>query len=184
MRIIGIDPGTANTGYALIDIPDDIMNRQFEYDIKLITHGNIVTPKEKTMESRLLLLHNSLNSLIDQYQPNLLVTELLFFGRNVTTAISIGQARGVILLSAAKYQLPIHEYTGPQIKLIVAGSGRADKTQVHEGVRKFLGKNGQKSKLLKLPKKGTKGWTKGSHIDDAIDAVAIAITHVIKLANK
>jgi len=184
MRLLGIDPGTANTGYAVIDIPDDILSRKFDYDISLVQHGNIVTPKDKTMESRLLLLHTSLNAIIDKYKPNMLITELLFFGRNVTTVISIGQARGVILLSAAKYKIPVYEYTGPQIKLMVAGSGRADKAQVHEGVRNFLGKNGKKSRVLKLPKRGSRGWTKGSHLDDAIDAVAIAITHVIKLATK
>lgn len=81
------------------------------------------------------------------------------------------------MLSAAKFGVPIHEYTGPQVKLMVAGSGRADKNQVHEGVRKFLGVNGKRHKKL------TANW-KGGHLDDATDALAIAITHVLKLVNK
>lgn len=177
MTIIGIDPGTATTGYGIIKVPDDIMGREFNYDIELITYGNISTSKDKLTEERLLLIHDKLNNILATYKPELMVIEMLFFGSNTKTATTVGQARGVIMLSAAKYSVPIHEYTGPQVKLMVAGSGRADKNQVHEGVRKFLGTNGHKSKELKAT------W-KGGHLDDATDAVAIAICHVLKLAAK
>ncbi|MBI2596461.1 crossover junction endodeoxyribonuclease RuvC [Candidatus Daviesbacteria bacterium] len=177
MTLLGIDPGTATTGFGLIKIPDNILGREFEYGIELITYGNISTSKDKLMQDRLLLIHDKLNGIIEKYQPDMLITEMLFFGANTRTAISVGQARGVIMLSAAKYNLPIHEYSGPSIKLMVAGSGRADKNQVHEGVRKFLGGNGPKHKKLKV------NW-KGGHLDDATDAIAIAICHALKLAAK
>jgi crossover junction endodeoxyribonuclease RuvC len=174
MIILGIDPGTATTGYGLIRVPDDILSRKYEYGVELIDYGNISTSKDKTMPDRLLQIHHELNDLIEKHRPEMIVIEMLFFGANTKTAISVGQARGVIMLSAAKYSLPIHEYTGLQVKLMVAGSGRSDKKQVHEAVRKWLGENGHKRQALVAPK--------GGHLDDATDAVAIALTHVLKLA--
>lgn len=176
MIILGIDPGTATTGYGVIKIPDDILGREFNYDIELITYGNISTPKERLMQDRLLQIHRELNSIIEKYKPEQVISEMLFFGANTRTAIMVGQARGVVMLSAAKYKLPFTDYTGPQIKLMVAGSGRADKKQVQESVRKWLGKNGRKRAQF--------GKLKGGHIDDAIDALAIAICHVLKLVAK
>ncbi len=177
MIILGIDPGTATTGYGVIKIPEDILGREFSYDIELVDYGNIFTPKEKPMADRLWELHRKLNNIIEKFQPDQIAVEMLFFGSNLKTAISVGQARGVVLMSAAKFRLPISEYTGPSIKLMVAGSGRADKDQVHEGVRKFLGVDGRKRKKLKV------NW-KGGHLDDATDGLAIAICHVLKLASK
>lgn len=176
MVILGIDPGTATTGYGVIKVPDDILGREFEYGVELIAYDNISTPKDKPMQDRLLQIHHQLNSVIEKYQPDLIVIEMLFFGANSRTAISVGQARGVVMLSAAKYRVPIHEYTGPQVKLMIAGSGRADKKQVHEAVRKWLGSGGRKRRKLATPK--------GGHLDDATDAIAIAICHVLKLAAK
>lgn len=173
MIILGIDPGTATTGYGLIKIPDDILGRKFSYDLKLINYGNVSTPKEHLMPDRLLQIHHEINSIIEKYSPDIIVIEMLFFGANTRTAISVGQARGVIMLSAAEHNIPIHEYTGPQVKLMVAGGGRADKKQVHEAVRKWLGKNGSKRRALLSPK--------GGHLDDATDALAIAICHILKL---
>jgi crossover junction endodeoxyribonuclease RuvC len=177
MRILGIDPGTATTGYGVIDVPDDIMNREFEYGIELVDYGNISTSKDDIMPKRLVQLHHGIEGLIEKYKPDLISVELLFFGINHRTAMAVGQARGVIMLSAGKHNVPIHEYTGLQVKLMIAGAGRADKKLVHEGVRKFLGSKGEKYREL------TARW-KGGHADDAIDAVAIAITHVLKLAAK
>lgn len=177
MIILGIDPGTATTGYGVIKVPDNIMGREFEYGIELIDYGNIFTPKEKKTEDRLLMIHDKLNHILKQFKPNLIVIEMLFFGANTRTAISVGQARGVVMLSAAMHTVPIHEYSGPQVKLIVAGSGRASKEEVHEGVRRFLGKSGKSHKRLKV------NW-KGGHLDDATDALAIAICHVLKLVAK
>lgn len=176
MIILGIDPGTATTGFGVIKVPDDILGREFKYDIELIDYGNIFTPKDRLTQDRLLLIHDQLNSLIDRYSPNLIVIEMLFFGANSRTAMSVGQARGVVMLSAAKYSVPIHEYSGPQVKLMVAGSGRADKGEVHEAVRKWLGKNGKKRRKLVAKK--------GGHLDDATDALAIAICHVLKMVAK
>ena len=177
MLILGIDPGTATTGFGIIKVPDDILGREFDYGIELITYGNISTSKDHLAQDRLLQIHRELKGVIAKYKPELIVIELLFFGANTRTAIAVGQARGVIMLAAAEYRVPIHEYTGPQVKLMVAGSGRADKNQVHDGVRKFLGTPGRRKNKLKV------NW-KGGHLDDATDALAIAICHVLKLAAK
>ncbi|MBI4037401.1 crossover junction endodeoxyribonuclease RuvC [Candidatus Daviesbacteria bacterium] len=176
MIILGIDPGTATTGYGVIKIPEDILGREFDFGVELITYGNINTSKDKLPQDRLLQIHRELNDIIKKYQPDQMVVEMLFFGANTRTAIAVGQARGVIMLAAAGYRVPIHEYTGLQVKLMVAGSGRSDKNQVHEAVRKWLGNNGRKRKKLVAPK--------GGHLDDATDALAIAICHVLKLAAK
>lgn len=176
MIILGVDPGTATTGYGIIKIPDDILGREFDYGIELITYGNINTSKDNLMQDRLLQIHRELNTIIEKYKPEQIISEMLFFGANTRTAIMVGQARGVVMLSAAKYNLPLTDYTGLQVKLMVAGSGRADKKQVQESVRKWLGKNGRKRAQF--------GKLKGGHLDDAMDALAIAICHVLKLAAK
>ena len=176
MIILGIDPGTATTGYGVIKIPDDILGREYNYDIELITYGNISTPKERLMQDRLQMIHSQLTSVIEKYKPDQIVCEMLFFGANTRTAIMVGQARGVIMLSAAQHKIPFQDYTGLQVKLMVAGGGRAEKKQVQEAVRKWLGKGGRKRAQF--------GKMKGGHIDDAIDALAIAICHVLKLAAK
>lgn len=177
MIILGIDPGTATTGYGVIKIPDDILGREFNYDIELVTYGNISTPKDKLMQDRLDMIYRQLNDIIKKYQPDQMVCEMLFFGSNTKTAIMVGQARGVIMLSASQHRVPFQDYTGPQVKLMVAGSGRADKNQVHDGVRKFLGTPGRRKNKLKVK------W-KGGHLDDATDALAIAICHVLKMVAK
>lgn len=182
MLILGIDPGTATTGYGIIRVPDDILNREFNYEIQLVDYGFISTPKDTLMEKRLVMLHNQMEELVEKFKPDMISIEMLFFGANTRTAISVGQARGVVMLSAGLRNIPIHEYTGLQVKLMVAGSGRADKKLVHEGVRKFLGQNGEKFMELSRPMAGS--LRKKSFNDDAADAVAIAICHVLKLAAK
>ncbi len=174
MIILGIDPGTATTGYGIIKIPDNILEREFEYGIELINYGNISTSKDRIMPERLLLIHDQLNHVIETYKPDAMALEMLFFGANTKTAITVGQARGVILLSAAKYGIPVNDYTGLQVKLMVAGSGRSDKKQVIEAVQKKWLKGGEKNFVT----------PKGGHMDDAMDALAIAICHVLKLAAK
>lgn len=176
MIILGIDPGTATTGYGVIRVPDDILGREYNYGLELVDYGNISTSKFDLMPKRLMQLHLGVESIIKKYQPDAVVIEMLFFGANTRTAISVGQARGVVMLSAGKHRLSIHEYTGPQIKLLVAGSGRADKKEIHEAIRRWFGANGRKRRKLKTPR--------GGHLDDATDALASAICHVIKLANK
>lgn len=177
MIILGIDPGTATTGYGIIKIPDDILGREFEYGIELISYGNIHTPKDRLMQDRLHMIHSELSKIIEQYKPDQIVSEMLFFGANTRTAIMVGQARGVIMLAAAQHRIPIQDYTGLQVKLMIAGSGRADKEQVHDGVRRFLGTATRRRRKLKVT------W-RGGHLDDATDALAIAICHVLKLAAK
>lgn len=176
MIILGIDPGTATTGYGVIKIPDDILGREFDYGIELITYGNISTPKEKLMQDRLRMIYNGLTQVIEKYKPDQMVSEMLFFGVNSRTAITVGQARGVVMLAASQHEIPFIDYTGLQVKLMVAGAGRADKSQIQESVRKWLGKDGRKRAKF--------GKLKGGHIDDAMDALAIAICHVLKLAAK
>lgn len=176
MIILGIDPGTATTGYGVIKVPDDILGREYDYGIELIDYGNISTSKDEIMPKRLVQLHEGMERIIERFKPDLIVVELLFFGANMKTAITVGQARGVVMLSAGIHGVPIHEYTGLQVKLMVAGAGRADKREVHEAVRRWLGSSGRKRKALIAPK--------GGHLDDATDALAIAICHVLKLAAK
>ena len=177
MIILGIDPGTATTGYGVIKIPDDILGRNFEYGIELIGYGNIFTDKEKPMPDRLWKLSRELDDLIRKYRPDQIAVEMLFFGANLKTAITVGQARGIVLMVSAKHRISVTEYAGLSVKLMVAGSGKADKLMVHDGVRKFLGVDGRRRRKLKL------NW-KGGHLDDATDALAIAICHVLKLAAK
>lgn len=176
MIILGIDPGTATTGYGVIKVPDDILGREFDYEIELVSYGNIHTPKDKLMQDRLRMIYSELSQIIKKYRPDQIVSEMLFFGSNQRTAIMVGQARGVIMLAAAQNRVPFCDYTGLQVKLMVAGAGRADKSEVHEAVRKWLGTSGRKRKRLTTPR--------GGHLDDATDALAIAICHVLKLASK
>lgn len=183
MIILGIDPGTATTGYGVIKVPDDILGRKFDYAIELVDYGFISTPKEMVMEKRLVILHHGIEGVIDNFKPDAIAIEMLFFGANTRTAIAVGQASGVIMLSAGMRSVPIHEYTGLQVKLMVAGAGRADKKQVHEGVRNFLSQNGKKYRELVKPMAGSKRSQK-KFSDDAVDAIAIAICHVLKLVAK
>lgn len=182
MVILGIDPGTATTGYGFIRVPDDILGREFNYQIELIDYGYILTSKDELMQKRLVILHHEIEGIIEKFKPDAIALEMLFFGANMKTAITVGQARGVIMLSAGMHSIPVSDYTGLQVKLMVAGAGRADKSEVHEGVRRFLGKNGQKGKKLLNPHVGLK--RKSSFNDDASDALAIAICHVLKMVAK
>lgn len=150
-RILGIDPGTGIVGFGCIDA--DSRN------LKLVGAGVIRTPVGQAPELRLSTIYDELNHLIEEYSPKWLSIEKLFFARNVTTAMSVSQSRGVLLLAASHAQLKIAEYTPLQIKMAITGYGRADKKQVQEMVRILL-------KLNQIPKP-----------DDAADALAAAITH-------
>jgi crossover junction endodeoxyribonuclease RuvC len=151
MRILGIDPGTATTGFGVIEAHGG--------KLRFVDAGIIKTLPEHSMPSRLSEIYVGLHELIDHYQPDCMAVELLYFATNVTTAISVGQARGVVLLAGAEHSLPIGEYTPLQVKQAVTGYGRADKKQIQEMVRTILGLDG-------IPKP-----------DDAADGLAIAITH-------
>lgn len=167
MIIFGIDPGTATTGYGVIESNGYTKNGKLE----LIAYDCIVTPKEHEMPLRLYSIQKELRGLLRQFKPDCVAVEQLFFGVNARTAMTVGQARGVVLSSAASYRLPIFEYQGLQIKNVITGSGKANKKDVQKHVMRRLGK-----RKLDKPKRG--------FIDDAADALAVAICHVIKSAEE
>ncbi len=122
MIILGIDPGTAIVGYGVLQSDGD--------NLALIAYGAITTPSNWEMPRRLQHIYAELSALIAKYQPTDAVVEKLFFSKNVRTALSVGQARGVALLAAAQSSVAIHEYTPLQVKQAVVGYGRADKNQI------------------------------------------------------
>lgn len=157
MRVLGIDPGTAITGYAIVE--------EEEGNLHLVDIGVVNTPAKTPLPSRLQQIYTGLTDVIVTHKPAAAAVEQLFFSRNVRTAMSVGQARGVVLLALANAGLPIAEYTPMQIKQAVTGYGSADKRQVQEMVRMLLS-------LRDIPRP-----------DDAADAAAVAICylHRVKL---
>jgi crossover junction endodeoxyribonuclease RuvC len=153
MLVIGIDPGTARTGYGVVRQVDD-------NSLAAVDYGVIDTSPDLTLPARLLEISNQLSRLIDQHRPDSAAVERLFVREHVNTALSVGQASGVTLLALALAGLPVHEYSPLQVKQAICGFGRADKTQVQEMVRAILG----------LPER--------PRPDDAADALAVAICHI------
>lgn len=153
MLILGIDPGTAITGYGFVE-----ENERGE--LRNVAHGVIETPAGLPMAERLQILYQELTDLLLLHRPESGAVEKLFFRRNVTTAISVGQARGVILLAMVQNGVKMKEYTPMQIKQAVTGWGGAEKGQIQEMVRALL-------ELDEIPKP-----------DDAADALAVAICHI------
>lgn len=151
MRILGLDPGTATTGYGFVDALDG--------RLIMVEYGIISTPPEDSPALRLQSIYDQLTRLLTQFVPQTAAVEQVFFGRNITTAIAVGQARGVMLLALANAGLPVSEYSPPQVKEAVTGYGKADKAQVQMMVRHLLD-------LAETPRP-----------DDAADALAVAITH-------
>ena len=151
--VLGIDPGTAITGYGAVGESEN-------GDFALLACGVFRTEAGEPMHLRLLELFQDMQALLDEFKPDEVAVEKLFFGRNVTTAISVGQARGAILVAAALAGLPVAEYTPAEIKQAVAGYGNADKQQVQQMVKQLLN-------LVVAPSP-----------DDAADGVAIAICHL------
>ena len=156
MRIIGIDPGTAITGYSFLDIN----NTAYSEDITLITSGSIRTCKQKSDDQRLLEIHQDLCVLLEEFQPDIASVEKLFFFKNLKTVMPVAQARGVIIMTLAKYNVEVYEYTPLVIKQTITGFGRAPKEQVREACGFILASQN-------MPK-----------LDDAADAIAIALCHV------
>ncbi len=150
---LGIDPGTATTGYGFVRIEPD-------GSLVAVNYGVILTPKESTASARLVMLYDELRGLLSEYHPEIAAVEKLFFSRNVTTALAVGQARGVVMLCLQQAGIEVFEYTPNEVKQAVAGYGSAEKRQVQEMVRALL-------QLDSIPKP-----------DDAADALAIAITHL------
>lgn len=151
MRILGIDPGTGILGFGVIDV--------IRSKATLVDAGVIRTPVKEDDAVRLLTIYEELTELIKLNKPEMMSVEKLFFARNVTTAMTVAQARGVVLLCGMQAGLQIAEYTPMQIKQAVTGYGKADKKQMQEMVRVIL-------QLKEIPKP-----------DDAADALAAAITH-------
>jgi len=150
--VIGIDPGTATTGFGLV--------RDTAQGLEVVDFGTILTPAGLPQEQRLVMLFDQLSKILILHRPESAAVEKLFFSRNVTTAITVGQARGVVLLALARSGLAVDEYTPMEIKQAVAGYGGADKNQIQQMVRALLN-------LEVVPKP-----------DDAADALAIAICHL------
>ena len=164
MKLLGIDPGTGRTGWGVI------IKEQDKEQPLYVAHGCIVTSQDDAPAQRLLVLYETLYKLIESYAPDCIIVENIFFGRNAKTAISVSQARGVIMLSAAQFKLPVHEYTSMTVKKSLLGSGKADKKQIQVEVRIRL--DGSTKKMA------FDGRDKD--FDDSADALAIAIHHAMK----
>lgn len=151
MITLGIDPGTALLGFGVISSNGDP---------QVLDFGVVATSPDRPMPQRLAELFDAVVELLDRHRPDVVAIEQLFFARNVTTAIAVGQARGVVLLAAAKASTPVVEYSPSEVKHAVVGYGKAIKSQMQEMVRILLG-------LDQVPQP-----------DDAADALAVALCHV------
>ena len=153
MLVLGIDPGTATIGYGLV-------RENRDGSLAAVKYGTIRTPAKTPMPERLAKIYTDLTALIELYEPDRAGVEELFFAKNTTTAITVAQGRGVILLALEQAGVPINEYKPNYVKQSISGYGGADKTQMQEMVRMLLS-------LDKIPRP-----------DDAADALAIAITDI------
>ena len=151
MRILGIDPGIGRTGWGVIEVDGS--------RFKVYSYGCVETLVNDELSNRLFALYDEICNIIDEYKPDELSIEDLFFNTNAKTALIVGQARGVVLLAAAQKGLPIAVYTPLQVKMALTGYGRAEKNQVGQMVKTLL-------HLSSIPKP-----------DDTADALAIALTH-------
>ncbi len=151
MRILGIDPGYATTGFGILEAGRG--------SVQLLNYGTITTPTTLTFPERLVMLYDDMVQLIETVKPDAVAVEELFWGHNVTTGIGVSHGRGVILLAICKSGAPLFEYTPNQVKQAVVGYGGADKHQVMEMTRRIL-----KMEAVARP-------------DDAADAIAIALCH-------
>lgn len=149
MIVLGIDPGTARTGYGLV--------RRDGSRLAALDFGCLETVPDRELPERLLIIHRAVGELIAEHRPAVVGVERLFFNKNVQTAFAVGQARGVVLLAAAQAGLPVYEYGPHEVKMAVTGYGRAPKDQVQRMVQMILG-------LSAVP-----------HPDDAADALAVAV---------
>ena len=151
MRILGIDPGVATIGFGLIEAD--------RANVRLLQYGVITTPAGLPLSNRLYQISQDMSQLLEQFKPQEMAVEELFFSKNITTGIAVAHGRGVILCTAERCGIPLHEYTPSQVKLAVTGYGKAEKRQVMDMTKRLLGLNA-------VPKP-----------DDAADAVAIALCH-------
>jgi crossover junction endodeoxyribonuclease RuvC len=152
MIIVGFDPGLATLGYGVI-------KKEQRGKPVMLDYGVVSTPKDENLAVRLCMLERGVKEIIEKYKPDEIAIEELFFAKNVTTGINVAHARGIILLTCYKKCQNLFEYTPLQIKQALTGYGRAEKHQIQEMTRTFLG-------LSKIPRP-----------DDAADALAVALTH-------
>jgi len=155
MRIIGIDPGMAIAGYCVLEVS----THSGQEVNKIVSSGSIQTSKKSEDGLRLLEIHNDLTELINTYKPDVAAVEKLFYFKNAKTIMPVSEARGVIIMTLAQHNIPVYEYTPLVIKQTITGYGRADKKEVCEMTQRLLGCD-------QMPK-----------LDDAADAVAIALCH-------
>ena len=158
MIILGIDPGTATTGYGILEVDGVKMNA--------LEFGLIETSKDGSPEKRLEIIHTQMLFIFDKFKPDIMAIEKVFFAANARTAIRVGQAQGVMLLSAASMNVPVVEYAPGTIKKLISGDGRADKKMMQQALRKVFG-----AKVRANVRKKT-------HFDNAADALAVALCHV------
>lgn len=152
MRVIGIDPGLARVGYGVVEIRNRIPTP--------VCYGCVESEKGEPAPARLLHVYHQISHLLARYPPDHIAVEKLFFSKNITSAMGVSEARGVILLLAGQQNVPVTEYTPNQVKQAITGSGRADKKQVQEMIKRLL-------HLDEIPKP-----------DDAADALSIALCHI------
>lgn len=155
MRIIGIDPGIAITGYCVLDVQTD----SIEDEYSIVTTGSIQTNKNLPNCERLVEIHNDINYLVKKYKPDMASIEDIFFFKNAKTIVPVCEARGVILMSLRLNGVDISEYTPLVVKQVITGYGRADKDDVKQMIQVIFSEQ-------ELPK-----------LDDTIDAIAIAVCH-------
>lgn len=158
MRVLGIDPGTAITGWGVIDTTETKYKGNDKLQAK--AYGCIKTESSSLFSIRLAIIYNDLKKIIKKYKPDVMAVEELFFAKNVKTALKVGHARGVVILAAVNAGLEVAEYTPLEVKQAMAGYGRADKQQVQKMVKTLLW-------LKEIPKP-----------DDVADALAVAICHI------
>lgn len=158
MIILGIDPGKATSGYGLIKVNGK--------ELSLLDFGWIKTPKEEKTPQRLLTIAKEIEVLIKRFSPDILSMERLFFFANAKTVMGVSEAMGVIKMAAAKKKVPVVEYAPLEIKMVVAGNGRAKKDYIKKAIRKIV--------KIRCPNK------KKAHFDDVADAIAVAICHARK----
>lgn len=153
MIVIGIDPGLARLGYGVIEVTRG--------ETRMICYGCIETSgKDLRASERLLKIYTAVESLLEKYHPSHVSLEKLFFAKNISSAMGVSEVRGIILLAAEQRTIPLAEYTPNQVKLAITGSGRADKRQMQEMIKRLL-------RLNEIPTP-----------DDAADALSIALCHI------
>lgn len=157
MVILGIDPGYARVGWAVLTIHNS--------QLTINNCGCIETSKNTDSQERLVDVYRQICALIKKYKPDALAIEELFFTNNAKTAFKVGEARGVIVLAGAMQKIPVFSYMPLQIKIAVTGYGKADKSQVGKMIKAIL-------KLKEMPK-----------LDDTVDAIAVALTHAFTNKN-